>query len=281
MLQTPWTDWPLPTHRSTTATSHVPHIITTFSSIHFYLIDIVLEFYIESFYSPLGSHVGAQFLLLFCLLTLDLMMIAWRSKHVVNNNHLVTYVLITLYIVALTSIVIFYYYYSASWCIPSTINAVVRTQSTGDPQPVFLRVICRNVWSLQRQNNGQGQLFGRQCVARKNGYRVPTSELNKCAGLLVPLATPSQWKYRRPVMRKPYTVSGAVAQDESVYDLEESHFDEPFEGVKEWGGWHIPRLKMGDKRWTQFVVATGPHFDGPPRLNCRLPLTFNVFTLLN
>ena len=116
MLQIPWKDWPLPTHKSTTVTSDVPHINTTISSICFYLSDIVLEFYIESFYSPLGSHVGAQFLILFCLLTLDLMMIAWRSKHVLNNNRHVIYVLITLYIVALTSIVIYYLLLDATVC---------------------------------------------------------------------------------------------------------------------------------------------------------------------
>ena len=59
--------------------------------------------------------------------TLDLMMTAWRSKYVVNNNHLVIYVLTTLYIVALTSIVI--YYYSASWSIPSTISSSVCDRS--------------------------------------------------------------------------------------------------------------------------------------------------------
>jgi len=140
---------------------------------------------------------------------------------------------------------------------------------------LFLRVICRNVWSVRCQNNGQGQVFGRQCLARKNGYRVPNNELNKYAGFLVPLATPSQWKYLWPLMRKPYTVTGDVAQNECVCDLEESHFDEPFEGMKKWGDRHISCLKIGNNRWTQFVVATGPHFDGLPRLTWRLPLTFN------
>ena len=61
-------------------------------------IDIVLYLYvllhkwycvsIYKVFSPLGSHVGAQFLSisLFCLLILDLTMIAWRLKHVVCNH---------------------------------------------------------------------------------------------------------------------------------------------------------------------------------------------------
>ena len=56
----------------------------------------------------------------------------------------------------------------------SSSSSSIRIQSTGYPQPVFLRVICRNVCSLQRQNHDQGQVFGRQCLASKGkGKLIP------------------------------------------------------------------------------------------------------------
>ena len=51
---------------------------------------ISTSFYIESFYTyvpPLGSHVGAQLLVCFCIFNVDLMMTARRSKHVVFYDY--------------------------------------------------------------------------------------------------------------------------------------------------------------------------------------------------
>ena len=68
---------------------------------------LLCQGFVPNFYTyvtPLGSHVGAQLLVYFCISTLDLMMTAWRSKHVVFYDHS-EILSITFYTVALMSFI--------------------------------------------------------------------------------------------------------------------------------------------------------------------------------
>ena len=68
-------------------------------------------------------------LVCFCIFNVDLMMTAWRSKHVVFYDYSVIYCSITLYIVALTSFIdilhgskIYAWIFGCDYCVLLTIN---------------------------------------------------------------------------------------------------------------------------------------------------------------